>query len=331
MKITDLALIFIAVLLPIIIVVYINISFNIKAGEQELYYKKIIDTAALDAANQMKQVENEDANIDYGYSGVENSKVSVNAQVAVDTFFNNLYNNFGIKGNDAAQRYLQLFVPAIAIIDYDGVQVSSVETYKKGTVEITEHTLKPKRYYSFDYTIINDGGYKVVKGIVDDDDDYDPVSWHHVEFTMDDYITHRGSKNNEDTIDVNSFYITDRKNNSDLIAGVSDSDLLKEVEKLLTEIRKDILVDTVVKEMTYAVNNNNVHAKNAGITYTFAFPTTTNDEMYSSIENVGFMAFVQGISIGNKFLNTKAYGINSLELTTRYYLTPALDDSEVNL
>ena len=97
MKITDFALVFMAVILPIIVVVYVNVSFVIKAEEQEIYYDKMINIAIDDATNQMKQVENEDSQIDYGYSGTMNSKISVNAQVAVDTFFDSLYNNFNIK------------------------------------------------------------------------------------------------------------------------------------------------------------------------------------------------------------------------------------------
>lgn len=64
MKITDLALVFIGIILPIIIVVYINVSFTIKAQEQEMYYQNIIDIAAQDAANQMKEVENDDSNVE---------------------------------------------------------------------------------------------------------------------------------------------------------------------------------------------------------------------------------------------------------------------------
>ena len=156
MKLTDLSLIYVAVLLPIIIVVYVNVSFTIKAQEQEIYYKNLIDSAALDASTQMKQVENEDTTIDYGYSGKENSKVSVNAQVGVDAFLDNLYNNFNVKGNDAAQRYLQLFIPAISVIDYDGIYMSSVDTYKNASgSSVTEHCLKPKNHYTYDYTIVN--------------------------------------------------------------------------------------------------------------------------------------------------------------------------------
>lgn len=316
MKLTDLSLIFIAVLLPIIIVVYVNVSFTIKAQEQEIYYKNVIDAAAKDASSQMKEVENEDTSIDYGYSGNQNSKVSVNAQIAVDTFLDNLYNNFGIKGNESAERYLQLFVPAIAIIDYDGVIISSVDDYKKNGVSTIEHTLKPKQYYTYTYTIVKDanGKYKMVDGYTENN----AYSWHHIEFTMDDYITHRGSSKTE-TYKTKSFYISDynENNNGDL----APSSILDDVVKRLQEIRKDVIVNTIVKEVTYAVNKNNTYARNAGITYNFSFPTTTTEDMYAAIDNVGFLAFVQGINVGNKYLNAKAYSVTSIELTTRYYFS----------
>jgi hypothetical protein len=331
MKLTDLSLIYIAVLLPIIIVVYVNVSFTIKAQEQEIYYQNLIDSAVYDATNQMKEIENEDTSIDYGYSGVDNSKVSVNAQIGVDTFLDNLYNNFNVKGNDSAERLLQLYVPAISLIDYDGIIVSSVETYTSNGTTITEHRLKPKSYYTYTYTIVKDksssSGYKIVDGYSNDSN---AVSWHLVEFTMDDYITHRGSYKDAGQIkdyDVKSFYITDeqiasgsdsnKKNNADL----GDDDILQDVEQKLQEIRKDIIVNKVVKELTYAVNKNNSYARNAGITYTFSFPTTSTEDMYATINNIGFLAFVQGINVGNKYLNTKAYSVTSLELSTRYYFS----------
>lgn len=321
MKLTDLSLIFIAVLLPIIIVVYVNVSFTIKAQEQEIYYKNLIDVATTDSSNQMKEVENEDTSIDYGYSGNQNSKVSVNAQIAVDTFLDNMYNNFGIKGNDAAEKYSQLFVPAIAIIDYDGVIISSVESYTKNGTSITEHRLKPKSYYSYTYTIVKDGDgkYKMVDGYTDKN----AYEWHHVEFTMDDYIVHRGSTKTT-SYDTKSFYISDIENNGDL-APIS---ILDEVVAKLHSIRKDIIVNTIVKEVTYAVNKNNTYARNAGITYNFVFPTTSTEDMYGAIENVGFLAFVQGINVGNKYLNTKAYAVTNIELTTRYYFTIPNEDSK---
>jgi hypothetical protein len=158
MKITDLALIFVGVTLPLIILVYVNVSFTIKAFEQEMYYQKLVNSALSDATLRMKEVESEDPENDYGYSGKENNKLSINADIAINTFFTSLYNNFNVKGNEVAERYLQIFIPAIAVIDYNGVYISSIENYTKdGNLNYILILIKPKRYYSYTYGLTNDG------------------------------------------------------------------------------------------------------------------------------------------------------------------------------
>lgn len=336
MKITDFALIFVGITLPIIITVYVNVSFTIKAEEQEMYYKKIINAALDDASYQMKEVENTDKEIDYGYSGTSDNKISVNAQVGVDTFLNSLYNNFGIKGNDTAENYLQYFIPAIAIIDYNGVQVSSIEEFTENGQNVIKHVLKPKKYYSYTYYLCATPG-DVSK--LTYTEDYETAvknglhSTHIVEFTMDDYITHRGyvSKNTGDIdeIGVSSFYISDSKNNSKLVANVdSNASLLQREKDVLPKIisnlqnkRKSVIINSIQDEMEYATNNNNSYASQAGIRYNFVFPTLEEGEMESQIQNVGIMALVQGISIGNRYLNVRAYSTSKLTEITRYYLS----------
>lgn len=341
MKLTDFALIFIGVTLPIIIIVYVNVSFTIKAEEQEMYYKKIINAALNDASDQMKEVENSDAEIDYGYSGTSNNKISVNSQVAVDTFLNSLYNNFGIKGSDYAENYLQYFIPAIAIIDYNGVQVSSIEEFTENDKTVIKHALKPKKYYTYKYYICEDTTKTDVYVLKDDSDKSNTdkvISTHIVEFTMDDYITHRGtitSKGTTSDISVSSFYITDRKNNSSLVTNLTsmnekEKNILSEVEKKLQEKRKEVIIKAIESEMVYATNNNNLYASNAGIKYNFVFPTLEEGEMESQIKNVGIMALVQGISIGNRYLNVRAYSTSKLTEVTRYYLSiPKKQDTGV--
>lgn len=336
MKITDFALIFVGITLPIIITVYVNVSFTIKAEEQEMYYKKIINAALDDASNQMKEVENTDKEIDYGYSGTSDNKISVNAQVGVDTFLNSLYNNFGIKGNDTTENYLQYFIPAIAIIDYNGVQVSSIEEFTENGQNVIKHVLKPKKYYSYTYYLCATPG-DVSK--LTYTEDYETAvknglhSTHIVEFTMDDYITHRGyvSKNTGDIdeIGVSSFYISDSKNNSKLVANVdSNASLLQREKDVLPKIisnlqnkRKSVIINSIQDEMEYATNNNNSYASQAGIRYNFVFPTLEEGEMERQIQNVGIMALVQGISIGNRYLNVRAYSTSKLTEITRYYLS----------
>lgn len=336
MKITDFALIFVGITLPIIITVYVYVSFTIKAEEQEMYYKKIINAALDDASNQMKEVENTDKEIDYGYSGTSDNKISVNAQVGVDTFLNSLYNNFGIKGNDTAENYLQYFIPAIAIIDYNGVQVSSIEEFTENGQNVIKHVLKPKKYYSYTYYLCATPG-DVSK--LTYTEDYETAvknglhSTHIVEFTMDDYITHRGYINEKSgkvtEIPVSSFYISDSKNNSKLVANVdSNASLLQREKDVLPKIisnlqnkRKSVIINSIQDEMEYATNNNNSYASQAGIRYNFVFPTLEEGEMESQIQNVGIMALVQGISIGNRYLNVRAYSTSKLTEITRYYLS----------
>lgn len=323
MKITDFALIFVAVTLPIIIIVYVNVSFTIKAEEQELYYKKIIDVAIQDATSQMKEVESNDPELDYGYSGSEDKKISVNAKIAVNTFFDSLYNNFNINGNPNAQRYLQTFIPAVAVIDYNGVYISSMESYDDMTKpasdrKVTMHTLKPKRYYTFSYDIVREGGLYKIYEAQNTPVGTTIISKHTVEFTMDDYVTHRGELASGAEIPVKSFYISDQQNNTDLASGAYGQ---VDIVKYLQDKRKEVIVDTIVKEIAYATNAANSYARSAGITYDFVFPPTTQDEMENAIENVGVFAFVQGLSIGNKYLNTKSYGTTKLQLANRYYFS----------
>ena len=332
MKITDFALIFVGITLPIIITVYVNVSFTIKAEEQEMYYKKIINAALDDASNQMKEVENTDKEIDYGYSGNSDNKISVNAQVGVDTFLNSLYNNFGIKGNDTAENYLQYFIPAIAIIDYNGVQVSSIEQFTENGQNVIRHVLKPKKYYSYTYYLYTDVNNASKLSYTDD---YEVAksnlhSIHIIEFTMDDYITHRGyvckNTGDIDEIPVSSFYISDSKNNSKLVTNSDSNASLSQREKnVLSRIianlqnkRKSVIINSIQDEMEYATNNNNSYASQAGIRYNFVFPTLEEGEMESQIQNVGIMALVQGISIGNRYLNVRAYSTSKLTEITRY-------------
>ncbi len=334
MKITDFALIFIAITLPFIIVLYINITFTIKAEEMELYYQNIINAATDDAAYQMKQVESQDKQIDYGYSGDSNKKINVNAQVGVDAFFDSMYNVLQIKGNEAAESYLSLFVPAVAIIEYDGVRVSENETIiaEDGTSHV-KRVLKPKRYFTYTYSIVRNGtDYDFIPG----GQSSNVVSTHTIEFTMDNMIVHRGYDYlyNED-IPTQTFYIDDEKNNSSLVTGVvgeeSVNDLRSRLTSHLLDIRKSIIANTIASEMSYAVNANNTYARQAGVTYNFSFPVTSEDELYNMIDGVGIIAFVQGISVGNKYLNATASGMSTLESATRYYFTAPSRDSKIQM
>lgn len=328
MKLTDFALIFLAITVPIILVVYINVSYTIKAVEQEMSYKKIINAAVDDATYAMKEVESDDKTIDYGYSGIWDKKVNLNAQIGVNAFFDSLYNNFGIKGNMSAEKYLQLYVPAVVVVDYNGIQTSSIEIREEidsrtgETKQTIEHVLKPKRYYTYTYGVTNSGEFIDSRTQIDyleSQKNKMAVTLHTIEFTIDDYISHRS------TIDeVQGFYVTDSKNNIVLATGYTGTNKqakAAEIAVKLLELKDDVISEISMSEVNFAINKNNIYAKAQGIRYDFIFPPTTKEDWLTTIKNPGIITFVQGLATGNKKLNYKTYGTTDVTLTTRYYLS----------
>ena len=337
MKITDFALIFLGVVLPIIVIVYVNVSFTIKAIEEEMYYQKLIDSALADATMKMKQVESDDPENDYGYSGIVDNRVSINANIGASTFIDSLANNLNIKGNKDAEQYLKAFIPALAIIDYNGIYIYSIEEYthtnENGSSETRlDHVMHPKRYFSYTYGILNE---KLITNPIEiqANNGRNGFSLHTIEFSMDDYVVHRGSeKVGFNNIDYESkgFYLADMENNSDLFAGSNNDDLQREIIAKLAGMRKAIIIDVITKELTAAINKHNLYAKVSGVNYVFSFPYITEDEMYRYVDDIGALALVQGISVGNKYLNYKSYGSAAIEATTRYYVTMPTASSKFN-
>ena len=194
MKLTDFALVFLAIFLPVVIIAYVNTAFVVKSEKNEMYYKTIINSATKDAVSAMKQVENTD--IDYGYSGIVDKKISINAKEAIRAYYNSLANNFGIKGNDNALERLKMYIPVIAVIDYDGVYIHSLEETTSGSLIFTT---KPKVRYTYSYAIVTDlvdpFSGDVTYGIVDVSEEDALTAYtmlsdviYEVTFTMDDYI-----------------------------------------------------------------------------------------------------------------------------------------------
>lgn len=323
MKITDFALIFIVIILPLIVVVYINVSFTIKSFQQELFYRKLVDTAIQDSMQAMKEVESKDPELDYGYSGIIDNRININANIGKSAFLESIYNNLDIRWVQSAEEFVQQFIPVIAIIDYNGVYISSIDTYSKQISSYssrtrTEHVLKPKRYYAYTYGIDNSGN------IVDTPEqlaiEHNFRSIHHIEFTLDDRIVHHGKRMEFGSwadYDIASFYITDQRNNSVLYDGGNEAAVINHLQKT----RKNIIVSIITNEMIYAANKNNIHARENGISYNFVFPDVQVEDMYRYIENTGVLALVQGIKVGNKYLNYCAYGGGDLALRRRYYLS----------
>lgn len=351
MKITDLALVFIAIMLPIIIIVYVNVSFVTKAEKEEMYYKNLMNAAITDGVAAMKQVENADIDIDYGYSGLVDKKVSVNAEAAISAFYNSLFNNFNIAGNKISEDKFKNYIPAVAVIDYNGVYIYSAEIVKDAAGKATTvWTLKPKKYFTTKYCIIDNGEGTspryVIKNLDQVKDTEKKVDGRIYEITlsMDDYVVLNVFKlNTSNNISGNpqkyTFYLDDENNNGELVQTgaeeTSEEDAQVKAKKqdiinYIKGVKSTVIANIVSNEITYAINAHNTIAKAAGISYNFYSPyaiEANKDEIYDNVNGIGMIAFIQGITLGNRKLNYKAYSISDLSLTKKYYLSVPIGDN----
>lgn len=340
MKLTDLALVFVVILLPIVIIVYVNTSFVIRSEREEMYYKNMITSAVTDATNAMKVVENVNSDIDYGYSGIIDNKISVNADIAIETFFTSLYNNLGIKGNAGSEKSLKSYIPALAVIDYDGIYIYSAEEVN-GEIQ---YVLKPKKYFTYTYYIEKDT-YNILEYNPEVNINANANLIYQITFTQDDYVFLKVYQINtlgnvlEEISSLgyehlDGFYLKDYLNNEWVVGkhnalynlgGGLTSDKLDEIKVKVVDhlysIRKEIIAKTCMKELSYAVNAHNYYARKAGIKYNFNFSINSEADWYDTVDGIGVVAVVQGISLGNRYLNYSAYSVSDLTSARRYYLS----------
>ena len=337
MKITDFALIFLAIFLPVVIIAYVNTAFLVQSEKNEMYYKTIINSATKDAVAAMKQIESTD--VDYGYSGIVDKKISINAGEAIKAYYNSLANNFGIKGNETALERLKMYIPVIAVIDYDGLYIHSIEETTSGQIVFTT---KPKVKYTYTYAIVTDLldpiTNEVTYGIVDVSIEENLNAYtmlsdvvYEISFTMDDYIYINIYRRSDKKLLVSKgFYLTDMANNQDLVYSddlVSEEEraIREKIVKLLSEMRKDIIARTGMKHISYAINNHNNYARLTGIKYKFTFVVDSDTAWYETMNGIGVISVIQGISLGNRYLNYKAYSAAELTETKKYYASLALE------
>ncbi|MEG0281567.1 MAG: hypothetical protein RR922_01195 [Clostridia bacterium] len=330
MKILDYAVIFIIIILPVILVVNINTSIKIKSQNMEVYYKNLIDSAISDASQEMKEVENTDNEVDYGYSGDGEKKVSINAQHAVNTFLDSMYFNFNIKGSQGGEDMLKTYIPAIAVIDYNGIHIYSVERFKNEAGQtVTKHILKPKKYFSYSYKLkVNGPGnahvYEIVPsttpsgGAISD-------KIYTVNFTLNNYITYIATED-EPNLELKKGenlkrFMQDTLMTKALFGGVSDEAYYEDLYKQLDAIRRQTIVNIVADEVSYAINKHNTFASSFNTTYRFNFPAISEDDWYATVQDTGILAFVQGMAVGNKFINHYSYGLSKLSYSQKYWPT----------
>ena len=136
---------------------------------------------------------------------------------------------------------------------------------------------------------------------------YNDSSGNSIHFTLDDYVEIFEPSAAEWSSGVRSE-----------ISSLSDVPLLREKEKF-EAVRRTVIVHSVQEDLAYYIQRHNNIAAGNGISYTFTFPLIDQEDWANSINDIGMMAFIQGIPLGDKTYNHYALGGGRLLKAPVYY------------
>lgn len=270
MKITDLAIVFVIIALPFFVITGFRLDDQKTASRLEMKYDAALRTAVQDAAKMLSMNEKQDYEAQYQ----SDKYFRANKEMAVDTFFKTLELNFGIRDDPIARGALRAYIPALVIVDYDGYYIYSFEEFigKDGAVH-SKQLFSPKKPY----------GYADAEG-------------NSFAFTLDSHVRvyEAGTKSWHEGIQTD-------------LSGSAAISLLQNAEHF-EQVRQRVIVDAIEQDLARIMNKHNRVATRYGITYMFTLPYIPREEWNNTINDIGIIAFMQGIPVGDQAYNNYALG-----------------------
>ncbi|MFD0619034.1 hypothetical protein ACFQZR_16335 [Paenibacillus sp. GCM10027629] len=281
MKITKLAIIFVLIAFPFTWLNRLHASEQSYNLRTETAYNLMLDTAVDDAAYALHSKLKQSEQ----YSGYDSDKrYSLDVQLAVSTFFNTIFINMNAVEDQVIQETIKHYIPAVGVIGYDGFTLYTEEEYQASGQSYYKYIMRPLK----PYTHVDD------KGNV-------------LQFTLDDYVV----VYNPSTKQWSRGY---RQELEDRI----DIPLLRDAP-LFDSVRRQTIIEHIQNELAYAINKHNERARRNGISYTFTLPTIPDEEWQNSINDVGVIAFIQGLPMGSGVYNNYALGGSRILKASLYY------------
>ncbi|AWP25196.1 MULTISPECIES: hypothetical protein [Paenibacillus] len=270
MKITNFAIIFILIFFPFYLILDLHISDQHEVNKLNEIYSAALRTAVQDSSAMLNQ--NELQEYEAGYQSPK--YFNANKEIAIDTFFRTMYLNFEVDNDYIGQGALASYIPAVGIIDYKGFHIYAFSEYQNSEGQtIFKHMWRPQKPYSF---ADNKGNS--------------------VNFTLDQYV-----------------YAFDASTKSWIegyqpeLQGRTNIDILNNPD-LFESVRRSTIVKTVQTDLAYYINKHNEYASHYGVTYNFKLPEIPMEDWTNTIDDIGVLAFVQGIPIGDQYYNNFAFG-----------------------
>ncbi|OZQ68860.1 hypothetical protein CA600_05415 [Paenibacillus sp. VTT E-133280] len=236
----------------------------------ELQYDAALDAAVDDAARLLVVNASQQQEAQYGSA----KRVALNKEEAIATFYRTLDAGFGIADDLVTQGALHRYIPAVVIVGYDGFYVYAEQEWAgadgKAVMKPAWGTKKP---YAYSDSAGNSLSFTLDQQVLA----YDAASrsWH------------EGLRQD--------------------IRQQTTIPLLQDAA-LFEQVRRSTIVRAIQDELAYQINRYNEEVSRNGISYTFTFPLISNEDWNNTVDDVGVLAFVQGIPMGTKVYNSYALG-----------------------
>lgn len=270
MKITDFSIVFVMICIPVFIIIGYHVKDQRNIHFVEMKYTAALRTAVQDAGSVLNVNEKQEWEAGYGSSKFFKAE----KDLALAAFYRTMYINLGIEDDTLSQEVLNNYVPAVVVIDYDGYDVYAIDEYTEPDGQtIVKHLWRPKKPYA----------YSDKEGNI-------------IRFTLDNYTEAYDAEAGQ------WFRGMQRElKESTFIPLLQDSDLFEQK-------RRTTIVNDIENDLANVINRHNEFAARNGISYEFTLPVISQEEWNNSIDDIGIMAFIQGIPIGDQRLNNYALG-----------------------
>jgi len=301
MKITDFAIIFCFIFLAVSLSIDISQNKIIQADDLKTNYNEIMYIATEDATTGLIEPSDETSYEEFaeGYLN-KNTSMKLNVDRALSCFYSTLFLNMGIENDKIAQEGFKAFLPVKIVIADDGYYINACEEVlnEAGEKENQEIWL-PKKPYSY----------------------FDEQSKLVINFTLTDYVYIFDVESGE-YIEGAAYEMEQRYPQSLLFRGTDElfgSGGFNETN--FDKVRRQSIINMVRDDLEYYIYKNNFISKENGKSYTFNIPYISSDQWKNTIDNICFIAFLQGFSIGPDKYSTFGFGGSKLVKTDVLYAT----------
>lgn len=268
------SLIFVIIIFPMHVRQDVRIHSQERVLELMVYYEGALRAAVQDAAVALGYNERERWEEEIKYDS--DKKIRPDKERAIEAFLRTLHIHFELLDDPAGQQALLRYLPAFAVIDYDGFWIYAETEYRNGENEtVIGHVWQPKKPYA-----------------------YVDASGNSLSFTLDGYV--HVYRKSDGTWHEGLREEVDAETEGEI-------PLLGNPE-LFEQVRRATIVRMIQNELQHFINTHNSFSRRLGIAYTFTLPAISQEDWNNSINDVGILAFLQGIPAGTEAYNNYAFG-----------------------